>query len=107
MKIAAIDPGLSGAAVVLEQIGGAVMLISMVDLPVMGEGAKRRLDAFTFARWINDHAPTHVVENGRSMPRQGVTSSPLRAGMRRSRRSCRRLSHSDDDGRAGDMEASP
>ena len=48
MKIAAIDPGLTGAAVVLEQIDGAVMLISAIDLPVMGEGAKRRLDAFTF-----------------------------------------------------------
>ena len=45
MKIAAIDPGLTGAAVVLEQIGGAVMLISAIDLPIMGDGAKRRLDA--------------------------------------------------------------
>ena len=52
MKIAAIDPGLSGAAVILEQIDGAIMLISVIDLPVMGDGAKRRLDAFTFARWL-------------------------------------------------------
>lgn len=75
MKIAAIDPGLSGAAVVLEQINGAVMLISVIDLPIMGDGAKRRLDAFTFARWLNDHAPTHAyVENARAMPKQGVTS---------------------------------
>jgi hypothetical protein len=75
MKIVAIDPGLTGAAVALEQIDGAVMLISVVDLPVMGEGAKRRLDAFTFACWLSTHAPTHVyIEAGRAMPRQGVTS---------------------------------
>ena len=51
------------------------MLISAIDLPIMGDGAKRRLDAFTFARWLNDHAPVHVyIEAGRAMPRQGVSS---------------------------------
>jgi hypothetical protein len=41
----------------------------------LGDGAKRRLDEFTFARWLNDHAPTHVyIEAGRAMSRQGVTS---------------------------------
>jgi crossover junction endodeoxyribonuclease RuvC len=75
MKIAVIDPGLTGAAVVLEQICGAAMLISVIDLPIMGDGAKRRLDAVTFARWLNNQAPTHVyIEAGRAMPRQGVTS---------------------------------
>jgi hypothetical protein len=50
-------------------------LISAIDLPIMGDGAKRRLDAVTFASWLNSHAPTHVFcENARSMPRQGVTS---------------------------------
>jgi crossover junction endodeoxyribonuclease RuvC len=75
MKIAAIDPGLTGAAVILEQIGGTVMLISAIDLPVVGDGPKRRLDAVTFAHWLSGHAPTHVfIEAGRAMPRQGVTS---------------------------------
>jgi crossover junction endodeoxyribonuclease RuvC len=75
VKIAAIDPGLSGAAACLEQISGTIMLISVIDLPIMGEAAKRRLDAITLARWLLDYAPTHVyVENARPMPRQGVTS---------------------------------
>jgi hypothetical protein len=75
MKIVAIDPGLSGAAAVLEQIDGVVMLVSVIDLPVVGESAKRRLDAITFASWLNSHGPSHAfIENGRSMPRQGVTS---------------------------------
>jgi hypothetical protein len=75
MKIAAVDPGLTGAAVILEQVGGAVMLISAIDLPIAGEGAKRRLDARTFAHWLHTHAPTHAfIENARAMPRQGVTS---------------------------------
>ena len=75
MKIAAIDPGLSGAACILERTSGAVVLLSLIDLPVMGEGAKRRLDAVTFACWLSTHAPIHVfIEAGRAMPRQGVTS---------------------------------
>jgi len=75
MKIAAIDPGLTGAACILEQINGAVTLISVIDLPTAGEGAKRRLNAVTFASWLNSYGPTHVfIENARAMPRQGVTS---------------------------------
>jgi hypothetical protein len=75
MKIAAIDPGLTGAACILEQINGAVTLISVIDLPTAGEGAKRRLDAVTFASWLNNYGPTHVfIENARAMPRHGVTS---------------------------------
>jgi hypothetical protein len=39
------------------------------------ESAKRSLDAPNFARWLTDYAPTHAyVENGRSIPRQGLTS---------------------------------
>jgi crossover junction endodeoxyribonuclease RuvC len=76
MKITAIDPGLSGAAVVLEQIGGTVVLLSLIDLPTVGEGAKRRLEAVTFASWLKDYAPQHAyVEAGRSMPRQGIAST--------------------------------
>ena len=36
MKIVAADPGLAGAAAVLEQIGGAIMLISAINLPTVG-----------------------------------------------------------------------
>jgi crossover junction endodeoxyribonuclease RuvC len=74
-KIVAIDTGMTGAAAVLDRISGAVVLISVIDLPIAGEGAKRRLDAVTFASWLNSHAPTHAfIENARPMPRQGVTS---------------------------------
>jgi crossover junction endodeoxyribonuclease RuvC len=75
MKIVAIDPGMSGAAAVLEQVHGTVILHAVMDIPVIGEKAKRRLDAPSFAHWLADHAPTIAfVENGRPMPRQGVTS---------------------------------
>jgi hypothetical protein len=76
MKILAVDPGLSGAAAALEQIGGTVVLLSVIDLPVMGEGAKRRLDATTFARWLSDQAPSHAfIENAHAMPKQGLAST--------------------------------
>jgi len=108
MRIAAIDPGLSGAACILEQINDTVTLISLVDLPIVGEKSRRRLDAVTFARWLSDHAPTHVyLENGRSMPawaRRHLDVS-LWPCLRQSRRRHRRVSNSPDTDRAGDMEA--
>jgi crossover junction endodeoxyribonuclease RuvC len=75
MKIVAIDPGLVGSGVVLEDVGGTIVLVSLIDLPTAGEAAKCRLDAVTFTRWLRDHSPSHgFVEAAQGMPRQGVAS---------------------------------
>jgi hypothetical protein len=51
-----------------------IILLSVLDIPVAGEGARRRLDAPSFAHWLADHAPIHAfVEHGRAMPKQGVS----------------------------------
>ena len=42
MNVFACDPGLSGAFAVLDRQGG---LIACGDLPVIGEGTQRRIDA--------------------------------------------------------------
>ena len=76
MKIVAVDPGLSGAAAVLEKSNGAIALVSVIDLPTAGEGSKRRLDAPSFTNWLIDHAPLYAfVEAGRSMPKQGISGA--------------------------------
>jgi crossover junction endodeoxyribonuclease RuvC len=76
MRVLAIDPGLSGAAAVLEQINGTVSLVGVIDLPVVGEGPKRRLDAMAFTGWLKHTAPTHAyVENARPMPKQGISGT--------------------------------
>jgi hypothetical protein len=75
MRIVAIDPGLTGSGVVLEDVGGTIVLVSLIDLPIAGEAAKCRLDAVTFVRWLREHSPSHgFVEAAQSMPRQGVAS---------------------------------
>lgn len=73
MKIVACDPGLSGAYCVLEKGDGAIALIFVIDLPVCGEGSKRRLDAPSFNCWLANYSPAFAyIENGRAMPKQGV-----------------------------------
>jgi crossover junction endodeoxyribonuclease RuvC len=75
MRIAAVDPGLSGAIAALERIGDDVSVVSVIDIPIVGEGSKRRLDAPNFVSWLAAHAPQHVyVEHARPMPQQGATS---------------------------------
>jgi crossover junction endodeoxyribonuclease RuvC len=75
MHLGAIDPGLFGAACIVERINGGITPIAVIDLPVVGEKSKRRLDAPSFAKWLADYAPMHaVIENGRPMPHQGVSS---------------------------------
>jgi hypothetical protein len=47
MIVLACDPGLSGAAALLDTRGE---LIDVFDLPVIGEGTQRRIDGANFCR---------------------------------------------------------
>jgi crossover junction endodeoxyribonuclease RuvC len=76
MRILAVDLGLEGAAAVLERINGTVVtLVDLVDLPIVGEAAKRRLDAVPFSKWVTKLGVSHAyVEAANAMPGQGVSS---------------------------------
>lgn len=67
------DPGLCGGIAVLDAAGGLVLC---GDLPVIGEGAQRRLDAANLAAMIRPHAAdaVAVIEQVHAMPGQGVSS---------------------------------
>lgn len=68
-----IDPGLSGAMAVVTPSGD---LVTVFDLPVMGEGKAARIDAASLARLISEFGPAKaVVEQVGSMPGQGVAST--------------------------------
>lgn len=71
-----IDPGLSGAAAILEILPGQrPRLLALVDIPLHGEGAKRRVDAGRFFRWIKANFPDFAfVERGQAMPDQGASA---------------------------------
>lgn len=77
MRIVAIDPGLGGAWAVI--IDGRPTLCG--DMPVSGEGTKRRVQASVLASVMRCNEPNLcVVEYVGAMPKQGV-SSTFRFGM--------------------------
>jgi crossover junction endodeoxyribonuclease RuvC len=71
MTIAAFDPELSGAVAFLSEAGE---LIDCQDLPVIGEGTQRRIDAANLAAIIRSHNPTKaIIEQVSAMPGNGVS----------------------------------
>jgi hypothetical protein len=74
MNVIAIDPGLTGAAAILDARGN---LIEVFDLPTIGLKAQRRIDAANLADLIRAHAPYTfaMVELVNSRPKQGVAST--------------------------------
>ena len=77
MKIIGIDPGLSGAIAVLEDI----KVLSLFEMPVMAEGKKnkRQLNSAQLVNIIKENTNDDediavIVEQVNAMPGQGVTS---------------------------------
>ena len=77
MKIIGIDPGLSGAIAVLEDI----KVLSLFEMPVMAEGKKnkRQLNSAQLVNIIKENTNEDeeiavIVEQVNAMPGQGVTS---------------------------------
>jgi Holliday junction resolvasome RuvABC endonuclease subunit len=76
MKILGVDPGLSGALAVIEIINGVPMLLDVVDIPVLGSGAKARVDVIAASEWITKYAPSQAyVERVQAFPLQGRSSA--------------------------------
>lgn len=76
-KVLGIDPGLNGAAAILEIIspGQRPRLLALANIPIHGEGAKRRVDAGVFHRWIKANMPDMAfIERAQAMPDQGSSS---------------------------------
>lgn len=77
MRILGIDPGLSGALAVLDFIEVDAKLASVIDVPTVAEGAKRRVWIAPLAEWIMelDPAPSFAfIERAQAMPEQGASS---------------------------------
>ena len=77
MKIIGIDPGLSGAIVILENN----KVLNIFEMPVMSEGKKnkRQLNSAQLVKLLKDNISENeevsvVVEQVNAMPGQGVTS---------------------------------
>jgi Holliday junction resolvasome RuvABC endonuclease subunit len=76
MIVVGIDPGIRGGlAIVAVEDGAAPRLVEAIDVPVIGTGAKERVDAIALRNWLTTHKPQHAfVERSQAMPRQGASS---------------------------------
>jgi crossover junction endodeoxyribonuclease RuvC len=74
MNTLAFDPGLNGAVAVLDPTGD---IIVSFDIPTVGAGKQRRVDAANLADAIREHTPYAfaVVEQAAARPGQGVSST--------------------------------
>jgi len=69
MIVAGIDPGMTGAAAVIDTLAAA-------DLHTMSWDDKNPLSVGLLAGWLNSYDVTHVaVEKAQAMPKQGVSST--------------------------------
>jgi crossover junction endodeoxyribonuclease RuvC len=76
VNILGVDPGIHGGlAIVAVSDGAAPQLVDAIDIPVVGIGAKERVDVLAICAWIARHAPQHaLIERAQAMPKQGASS---------------------------------
>jgi len=76
VKILGVDPGIHGGlAIVVLNDGAAPQLITAIDIPVVGTGAKERVDVLAIRNWIARYQPVHAyIERAQAMPKQGASS---------------------------------
>jgi hypothetical protein len=60
---------------IVDMVDGTAQLVSTIDIPVTGVGAKERVDVLAIRTWIETHRPNHAgVERAQAMPKQGASS---------------------------------
>jgi Holliday junction resolvasome RuvABC endonuclease subunit len=76
MRVLGVDPGISGGLAIVEITDGAApVLVKCIDIPVVGTGAKERVDVTAIRNFIDRHKPICArIERAQAMPRQGASS---------------------------------
>jgi crossover junction endodeoxyribonuclease RuvC len=76
MRVLGVDPGINGGLSVIEITDAAApVLVGCIDIPVIGFGAKERVDVAAIRNFIEEHKPIRaLIERAQAMPRQGASS---------------------------------
>ena len=76
MKVVGVDPGIAGGLAIVEIIDDAApVVVSAIDVPIVGSGAKERVDVLAIRDWIELHRPAFAcIERAQAMPEQGASS---------------------------------
>ena len=63
MNILGVDPGIRGglAIVFIDANGAAPQLRDVIEIPVIGVGAKERIDTAALRAWLLLHKPIHAL----------------------------------------------
>jgi crossover junction endodeoxyribonuclease RuvC len=76
VRVLGVDPGIRGGlAVIAVDDGAAPRLVEAIDIPVVGVGAKERVDVAAIRNFIDQHKPVRaLIERAQAMPKQGASS---------------------------------
>jgi crossover junction endodeoxyribonuclease RuvC len=70
-----VDPGIRGGLAIVRLLESGPHLVDAIDIPVIGSGAKERVDAIALQQWLLNHGPYRAfVERAQAMPKQGASS---------------------------------
>src|SRR6516165_4354048 len=92
MKILGVDVGLTGACAVVELRADGLHVLAVTDMPIVGVGARRRVDAIALQEWLLETGPRSL--SGIPSPGRGI-GLPLCPRRRRGRRRHRGLRYLD------------
>jgi crossover junction endodeoxyribonuclease RuvC len=75
MIVLGVDPGIHGGLAIVGNDADRAIMVDAIDIPVVGSGARERVDAIAVQNFIQRHAPTFaLIERAQAMPRQGASS---------------------------------
>lgn len=81
MLVLGVDPGVTGALSIVDCAPGRTpALVACIDVPIHGEGAKKRVHAAKLADWLEPFAAdikVAYIERAQAMPDQGSSSGFL------------------------------
>jgi hypothetical protein len=70
-----VDPGIRGGLAIVHLLASGPHLVDAIDVPVIGSGAKERVDVIGLQEWLLNHGPYRAfVERAGVMPKQGIAS---------------------------------
>jgi len=74
MRVLGVDPGIRGGLAVVDIADGATpVLVDCIDIPVIGSGARERVDVAAIRNFMDRHKPI-LIERAQAMPKQGASS---------------------------------
>jgi Holliday junction resolvasome RuvABC endonuclease subunit len=74
-KILGVDPGVRGGLAIVRLFESCPRLVDAINVPVIGTGAKERVDVIALQQWLLEHGPYRAfIERSQAMPKQGASS---------------------------------